>query len=168
MMFSALPDLTRRFRSRKDKKRNGIIIYVRRGDFLKAYIEDNTEQYDKYLELSCNLSELEKIKKCIFELQIDNGIKKKIFLACDEIFSNITSYSGAERVQFRCIRNTDKVTVTFTDNGIFFNPLESKVEKDFEDFDLGGMGISLVKELCSGINYNNIHGENILSLEFTV
>ena len=131
-------------------------------------MEDKAEQFEKCLELSCDLSELEKIKNCIFEFQIDNGIKKKIFLACDEIFSNITSYSGAEWVQFCCIKSTDKVTVTFTDNGIFFNPLESKVEKDFEDFDLGGMGISLVKELCSCINYSNIQGANILSLEFAV
>ena len=139
-----------------------------RGDFLKSYVEDKAEQFEKCLELSCDLSELEKIKKCIFELQIDNGIKKKIFLACDEIFSNITSYSGAEWVQLCCIKSADKVTVTFTDNGISFNPLESKVEMDFEDFDLGGMGISLVKKLCSCINYSNIRGANILSLEFAV
>lgn len=131
-------------------------------------MEENAEQCNKYLELSCDLSELEKIKECIFGLQINNGIKKKIFLACDEIFSNITSYSGAEWVQFRCIQNADKVAVTFTDNGVSFNPLESKVEKEFEDFDLGGMGISLVKELCSCMNYSNIEGKNILSLEFAV
>ena len=125
-------------------------------------------EYEKYLELSCSLSELEKIKECIFGLPVDNGIKKKIFLACDEIFSNITSYSQAEWVQFGCIKNTDKVLVDFTDNGIAFNPLESKVEKDFEDFDLGGMGISLVKEVCSRIDYKNAEGKNILSLEFAV
>ena len=168
MMFSVLQDLIRRYRSRKNKNRKWNYYLRQAGDFLKSYVEDKAEQFEKYLELSCDLSELEKIKKCIFELQIDNGIKKKIFLACDEIFSNITSYSGAERVQFRCIRNADKVTVTFTDNGIYFNPLESKMEKDFEDFDLGGMGISLVKELCSCINYSNIQGANILSLEFAV
>ncbi|MGO5542326.1 ATP-binding protein [Blautia sp. HCP3S3_H10_1] len=122
---------------------------------------------EKYLELSCDLSELERIKACIFEIPVENGIKKKIFLACDEIFSNITNYSGAKWIQFCCIKNTDKVTITFTDNGIAFNPLESKIEKDFEDFDLGGMGINLVKELCSHIDYSNIEGKNILSLEFT-
>ena len=119
-----------------------------------------------YLELSCDLSELEKIKECIFGLSVDNGIKKKIFLACDEIFANITSYSGADWVQFGCVKNADKAVITFTDNGTAFNPLESKVEKEFEDLALGGMGISLVRELCSHINYSNIHGKNILNLEF--
>lgn len=48
-----------------------------------------------------------------------------------------------------------------------FNPLENKTEKEFEDFDEGGMGICLVKELCSGISYSNTDGKNILSLEFS-
>ena len=34
-----------------------------------------TEQ--QYLELSCNLEELEKIKECIFRLPVDMGMKKK-------------------------------------------------------------------------------------------
>ena len=47
------------------------------------------EQGSKALELSCDLSELEKIKACIFQLPVDSGKKKRIFLACEEIFSNI-------------------------------------------------------------------------------
>ena len=93
---------------------------------------EKTEQ--QYLELSCNLEELEKIKECIFCLPVDMGMKKKIYLVCDEIFSNIVNYSGADRVQFGCNKNADKVNAVFIDNGKPFNPLESKSEKDFEDF----------------------------------
>ena len=128
----------------------------------------SAREQEKYLELSCDLSELEKIKECIFALSVDNGIKKKIFLACDEIFSNIAGYSGAEWVQFGCVKNADKAVITFTDNGVAFNPIESNVEKEFEDLDLGGMGISLVKKLCSGIHYSYDEGKNILNLEFAV
>ena len=69
-------------------------------------------------------------------------------------------------MQFTCNKSTDRIKITFTDNGEKFNPLESKNEKEFEEFDEGGMGISLVKELCSNIKYSNVNGENILSLEF--
>ena len=62
---------------------------------------------------------------------------------------------------------SDKITVIFTDNGRLFNPLESRPEKDFNDFDEGGMGIMLVKELCSAISYNNADGKNNLRMEFT-
>ena len=119
------------------------------------------------LELSCELSELAKIKECIFDLSVEDGQKKKIFLACEEIFSNIANYSEAEKVEFSYSENAGKVTVIFTDDGKLFDPLERRTEKDFDDFDEGGMGISLVKELCSDIHYADTDGKNRLSLEFT-
>ena len=70
-------------------------------------------------------------------------------------------------MQFTCNKNADRIKITFTDNGEKFNPLESKSKKEFEDFDEGGMGISLVKGLCSNIKYSNVDGKNRLSLEFT-
>ena len=152
-------------------------VCVSVGIALRNFMGDKAEQFDditmlaieqreKALELSCELPELEKIKSCIFKLPVENGKKKRIFLACEEIFSNITYYSGADHVQFTCNKSTDRIKITFTDNGEKFNPLESKNEKEFEEFDEGGMGISLVKELCSNIKYSNVNGENILSLEF--
>lgn len=154
---------------------NAVCVSV--GVALKNFMGDKAEQFDditmlaieqreKELELSCELPELEKIKSCIFKLPVDNGKKKRIFLACEEIFSNITYYSGADHVQFTCNKNADRIKITFTDNGEKFNPLESKSKKEFEDFDEGGMGISLVKKLCSNIKYSNVDGKNRLSLEF--
>ena len=155
---------------------NGVCTKVR--DSLKSFIGDKMEQFDditmiaveqrsKYLELSCDLSEFEKIKECIFQFPVDNGKKKKIVLACEEIFSNIINYSGADYVQFHYDSSETEVNVIFVDNGKYFNPLDNKTEKDFEDFDMGGMGISLVKELCSDIHYSNTDGKNILSMEFS-
>lgn len=145
---------------------------------MKSSIGDKTEQLNEStmlaaehhrecLELSCELSELERIRECIFQLPLDSGKKKKIFLACEEIFANIVNYSGADWIQFSYDSRETEVHVIFSDNGKMFNPLESKNEKEFEDFDAGGMGISLVKELCSDIQYSNTDGKNILSMEFT-
>lgn len=144
---------------------------------LKRFTGDKTEQFDDVtmiaikrcdsgLRLSCDLEEVEKIKECIWKLPEDEIIKKKIFLACEEIFSNIVSYSGADAVQFSCNKNADKITVIFKDNGEIFNPLESRQEKNFEDLDEGGMGIMLVKELCSDISYSNADEKNTLRMEF--
>lgn len=145
---------------------------------LKKFIGDGAEQFDDitmlaverrapYLELACNLSELEKIKQYIFELPCDKSIKKKLYLACDEIFSNIVSYSSADYVRIHCSKEKDKISIIFEDNGKKFNSLESNTEKEFEDFDKGGMGIMLVKKLCSNILYNYVDEKNILTLEFT-
>ena len=105
-------------------------------------------QQEQYLELSCNLAELKKIKECIFQIACKSNqeINKKIYLACEEIFVNIVSYSGADHARFFCSRNADKITV---------------------NFDEGGMGIMLVKELCSAISYSNADGKNNLRMEFT-
>ena len=154
---------------------NGVCEKV--SDSLKKFMGDTTEQFDditmlaveqrgQSLELVCEMSELAKIKDCIFDLSVDNGQKKKIYLACEEIFSNIANYSEAKNVEFCYYKNADSVTVIFADVGKLFNPLARKNEKDFDDFDEGGMGISLVKELCSGIHYNSTDGKNVLSLEF--
>lgn len=129
--------------------------------------KNSTEkQPDGSLKLFCDLSELEKIKECVFQLPAGQGEQRKIFLACEEIFSNIINYSGAEYVLFQCSKDSDRVDIVFKDNGKMFNPLENRTEKAFEDFDEGGMGISLVKELCSRISYSNTDGENVLNLEF--
>lgn len=154
---------------------NDVCISV--GDALKHFIGNDAEQFDditmlaverrdQYLELACNLSELEKIKQYIFEFPYDKSVKKKLFLACDEIFSNIVNYSGADYVRVRCNKAKDSISIFFVDNGKRFNSLESNTEKDFEDLDEGGMGIMLVKELCSNMEYSYIDEKNILTLEF--
>ncbi len=144
---------------------------------LKKFIGDGAEQFDditmlaverreQYLELDCDLSELKKIKQYIFEFPYDKAIKKKLFLACDEIFSNIVSYSGADYVRVRCSKEKDKISIIFEDNGKRFDSLECNTEKEFEDLDEGGMGIMLVKKLCSNMQYSYIDEKNILTLEF--
>ena len=116
-------------------------------------------QQEQYLELSCNLAELKKIKECIFQIACKSNqeINKKIYLACEEIFVNIVSYSGADHARFFCSRNADKITVIFTDNGRLFNPLESRPEKDFNDFD--------EETVTNGINTRELILEILLEIE---
>ena len=145
---------------------------------LKTFIGTDTEQFDditmvvlkrhdRYLELDHDLSELDQIRQYIFASPYDEALKKKIFLVCDEIFSNIVSYSGAEHIQLRCSKNNDHINVVFTDDGAEFNSLENNTEKAFEDFDTGGMGLMLVRKMCSDMKYHYTDGKNVLVLEFT-
>ena len=145
---------------------------------LKTFIGTDTEQFDditmvvlkrhdRYLEVAHDMSELDRIRQYIFAFPYDEALKKKIFLVCDEIFSNIVSYSGAEHIQLRCSKNNDHINVVFTDDGAEFNSLENNMEKEFEDFDTGGMGLMLVKKMCSDMKYHYTDGKNVLVLEFT-
>ena len=42
---------------------------------------------------------------------------KQLELSCEEIFSNIINYSGAEYALFQCDVEADKMNIVFTDNG---------------------------------------------------
>ena len=96
------------------------------------------------------------------------ALKRKIFLACDEVFSNIVNYSGADLISVLYNKNGDKISIIFKDNGKKFDYLKAMPKKDFDDFDKGGMGIIIVKKLCTDIVYNYINGENVLELIFTL
>lgn len=123
---------------------------------------------DSTLKLNCRLSELEKIREYIFKTDLEDKLKRKIFLACDEVFSNIVNYSGADLISVLYNKNDDKISIIFKDNGKKFDCLKDMPKKDFDDFDKGGMGIIIVKKLCTDIVYNYINGENILELIFTL
>lgn len=123
---------------------------------------------DSTLKLNCRLSELEKIREYIFKTDLEDKLKRKIFLACDEVFSNIVNYSGADLISVLYNKNDDKISIIFKDNGKKFDCLKAMPKKDFDNFDKGGMGIIIVKKLCTDIVYNYINGENILELIFTL
>ncbi|MDY2783398.1 MAG: PP2C family protein-serine/threonine phosphatase, partial [Candidatus Pseudoruminococcus sp.] len=86
-------------------------------NFLESFINEGeqfdditmlaVERQDKSLKLNCELSELKKIQEYVFKLDIENKLKKKIFLACDEVFSNIVNYSGADLISVSCNKKAD-------------------------------------------------------------
>ena len=92
---------------------------------------------------------------------------RQIILACEEAFVNITSYSGTDKIMVCCKGDKDELIIVFEDNGIPFDPLKKEApEKDFEDFDKGGMGIDLIEKLASDISYIRKDDKNILTLIF--
>lgn len=88
-------------------------------------------------------------------------------LACDEVFANIALYSGATVVDVEIRQTGREVLIIFSDDGVPFNPLVVEPsQRGFEDLDEGGMGIMLVRQVCSDIDYEYSGGRNILTLHF--
>ena len=119
------------------------------------------------IDILPQLSEMSRIIDLIKTNAKDAPGFKKTVLACEEIFTNICSYSGAKRVRFSCKMDDDKLRVIFTDDGSPFNPLTPQEEKDFDELDEGGMGLSLVRQIAEKIKYDRKDGENILEMEFS-
>ncbi len=97
--------------------------------------------------------------------------RTQIMMACEEIFVNIADYAyipGRGSVLVR-LELTDEpaVEITFTDEGVPFDPLAKKdpnVTLSAEERQIGGLGIFMAKELTDRIAYERRDGRNILKM----
>ena len=88
-------------------------------------------------------------------------------LSCDEMLTNIVMYSGATSIEVQAIGQEDQILIRLTDDGIPYDPVTAEpIERDFDELDQGGMGISLVKHACDGMDYARIGDKNVLTLHF--
>ncbi|MBW2514483.1 MAG: ATP-binding protein [Deltaproteobacteria bacterium] len=127
-------------------------------------------------ELKNDLSELQNLCQNCEEIgRSINVSDKSIFemnLALDELFTNIISYGFNDCrehiIKISITVDGDQMEMRIEDDGIPFNPLESKTP-DFqcgiEDCKIGGLGIHLIKKLMDDLQYQRVADKNILVLK---
>ena len=100
-----------------------------------------------------------------------HGIPKKtarhIQICSDEIVTNIVSYAHAETIRIHYAINDNAVILTFEDNGILFDPLQSNVPDitlAAKERQIGGLGLFMVKRISSSAEYEEVNGRNRLRL----
>ena len=117
-------------------------------------IEQITEFVDRKLEE----------RECPVKQQI------QIRTAIDEIVSNIARYAytpdtGNVTVQFDYDESDRSVLLTFTDEGVPFDPLQQEdpdITLSAEERGIGGLGIYLVRKTMDDVSYVREDGKNIL------
>ena len=114
---------------------------------------------------------LQWIGACLEEAHFEEGDRKKIEIALEEVFVNIISYAyidSAGTIEIIAEWNADFIEFTLKDRGVAFNPLlyEANVDPDIpiEERQLGGLGIVLVKELMDDLDYRRDNQYNIFTL----
>ena len=112
------------------------------------------------------LGDYDRVKTALREMIADKNTFLSCNLACEEIFVNIVSYSGAKTLSVTVDRGKEGLVVVFTDDGVFFDPTEETEKKDFLDLDTGGMGLNLVKDTVKDMKYSRDDGKNVLTLYF--
>lgn len=140
-----------------------------------------SEQFDDYTVLSLfynktfkqkfsyvpKLSVINEFREALFKILTDDFNKKKIFLACEEALANIINYSKATVIDIEIKQVENKISITFSDDGVSFNPLcEKSDKKEFETYENGGMGINIIKNIAAESAYARQDGFNLLTLEF--
>lgn len=107
------------------------------------------------------------------ELELKDKTRKQLLIAADEIFSNIAGYgypagngSADVAVEFDMVNR--ELALTFSDNGIPYNPLETPppgLDKPAAEREIGGLGVFLVKKLMDQVSYRREKDRNILILK---
>lgn len=88
-------------------------------------------------------------------------------LAAEEIFVNICHYAGVESADIDILVDGDEARVTFTDQGIEYNPLEipePDVGAQGHERTPGGLGIFMVRRLVNSLDYRRDGDLNVLTM----
>lgn len=144
--------------------------------FAGAQLSDDVCVYALYYpngiqaELSPKTSELERLRDTILDWLKDDPRKNKIFLACEEIFTNIVNHSGANSIHLNCQVEGNSFVVRFTDDGEPFNPLQVRPEGGYysSNYAEGGMGMAIIRQIAGEIFYRTQENRNVLTIRFPV
>ena len=94
----------------------------------------------------------------------------EILVSVEEIYINIVHYAYGENVGFADVSfdyNNGSVFITFTDEGIEFDPLKKEdpdITAPIRKRPIGGLGIFMVKKTMDSVDYKRIDGKNILTV----
>ena len=100
------------------------------------------------------------------------SVQTQLNIAVEEIFVNIAHYAytpgkGDATVRVETDKKNRSISVTFSDRGIPYNPLE-KADPDTtlsaEERQIGGLGIFMVKKSMDAMEYRREDGMNILTI----
>lgn len=111
-------------------------------------------------------SELERLRDLLLDWLKDDVRKNKIFLACEEVFTNIVNHSGASVIQLDCQIEGENLIVRFLDDGEPFNPLQP--QEGYRDFSNGGMGMAIIRQIAGEVHYRMQENRNVLTMRFPV
>lgn len=105
------------------------------------------------------------------KLAVTAKIANKVNILVDEVYSNIVNYSGADIASVACNITDGKLMITFSDNGIEYNPInaeEPDITLSAEERKIGGLGIFMVKKIAKSIEYNYEDNKNILTIVIAI
>jgi serine/threonine-protein kinase RsbW len=115
------------------------------------------------------------VKKFAEEYDLSSNVTYDIRLVLEEIFSNIVFYGFRDQdehqIDISLSLNDNNLVLEIKDDGIPFNPLESKtpdLETPIEKMEAGGMGIHIVRSLVDEIKYFRKQNKNILVMKKTL
>lgn len=144
------------------------IKYTAQPQFRKIHLRRNLHLPSKMESLPQLHALIDEITKI---LNIPFATANNIDLALEEAIVNIIDYAYPNReegfIDLRVEANDRWIQFVIMDDGIPFDPTsrpDVDTTQSIEDRPIGGLGIHLIRNIMSGINYNRADGKNILTL----
>jgi anti-sigma regulatory factor (Ser/Thr protein kinase) len=133
------------------------------------------QEVSKNIFINNNLSEIERLSKAVAAFGKKNNLSSEVIydvrLTLEEVVSNIINYGFEDnyehQISIEMNLQGETLTMKIKDDGKPFNPLEVKstnLEKPFDEREIGGMGIYIVRKLMDNILYKREEGNNVLQL----
>lgn len=102
---------------------------------------------------------------------LPDAILFKLNLVLDELVTNAINYGFSGRsdgvIKIYLEQLDDVLSVHIQDNGAPFDPMQippPDLESDLDERQIGGLGLHFVREIMSQIHYQQIDGENHLTM----
>ena len=131
---------------------------------------------NKTLILKNDLCEIQVLTDAVAEFGTENNLAGEgicdAILALEEVFSNIVHYAYLDncdhQIEVHVNLSHAELVLEVRDDGKPFNPLEIPeldIGKPFEEKEIGGLGIHLVRNLMDELDYSYAQGKNILTMK---
>ena len=128
------------------------------------------------LILTNSVSEIQRLLEAVAEFgkanQLSDHIIYELKLALEEVVSNIINYGfedeAEHQIEVQMSIEEESLSFEVTDDGRPFNPLKNTgadIEKPFEEWEIGGLGIHLIRRLMDELEYKSAKGKNILIMK---
>ncbi len=105
------------------------------------------------------------------ECSLEQKVSLELQLVLEELVVNIINHGSVEeqeaKIDISLAVNDSIFTLDVADRASMFNPLTHETQKQalpFEELELGGLGIVLIKNVMDSIEYQYIDGQNRIKL----
>lgn len=118
-----------------------------------------------------NADIIESVMTCDEVAGLDDGIQFKVRLCVEEVEENILCYSGSTWVEVAVVNDGGKLSISFRDGGIAFDPLAKEdpdINAPLEERNIGGLGIFLCKQMMDLVEYKRDGDANILTMTISI
>ena len=127
------------------------------------------------LELKVEMGEVRRARAFALSVADDAGLDERqaqnLRLVIEEALANIVNYSGATVMNIRAWQEDGSLYVSFTDDGIPFDPTrhpEPDLTLPIGKRPIGGLGIHYIRKMSDSVAYRRHDGKNILTIRKTL